>query len=546
MLIQCHSCNTKYRLNLERMPKRKTFVRCKNCGTPIFIDPTEESEAPAGVLPPQEGGIASAEPAQGARADQSGPVPEVAETPALVACPECQARYRVPQRALQRREIKLKCTQCGLIFPPPAQFRQPAPVQPVPGLYEPGAPLRPAGEPALYPHPPFGLEGDEGPAGAPEMPVPDDGRVEHLFDDLQVDPSLLGARPSPRPDGESLPPEEELGRIADSVFAQEEPALDDPEQAYLEAVDFRDSHLPQGPPRRAGVPDDQKYRFFLNPKEYAGEGQASDPPLPPETDEGGLPPLGPPPERPAMGAQPSASVEGPASPETEPSSPAREKPVEDLPPLPTVQESKPSVEDLSKKREIVAGQEPRGLGEFRLQISVVAGVLAILLVAVVWGYRLASTPSRTAPYILQQGMDHHLVMDQKLEGHYVMNQTSGKRLFVVNGTLRNQFDPQDKIRWIRIKGTAYADPAGSEPLETVTVYAGNRLDDTQLTAWTLEAIRGHYGYTNGANDTNFDVPAGASLPYQLVFMGADKPVARTVAQVDSYRRNGESVYVESQ
>ena len=51
MLIQCHSCNTKYRLNLERIPKRKTFVRCKNCGTPIYIDPTEEEETVSGVIP---------------------------------------------------------------------------------------------------------------------------------------------------------------------------------------------------------------------------------------------------------------------------------------------------------------------------------------------------------------------------------------------------------------------------------------------------------------------------------------------------------------
>ena len=42
MLIQCQACNSKYRLNLERIPNRKTFIKCKKCNAPIYIDPQDD------------------------------------------------------------------------------------------------------------------------------------------------------------------------------------------------------------------------------------------------------------------------------------------------------------------------------------------------------------------------------------------------------------------------------------------------------------------------------------------------------------------------
>ncbi len=42
MLIQCQSCNSKYRLNLERIPSRRSFIKCKKCNGPIYIDPRED------------------------------------------------------------------------------------------------------------------------------------------------------------------------------------------------------------------------------------------------------------------------------------------------------------------------------------------------------------------------------------------------------------------------------------------------------------------------------------------------------------------------
>jgi hypothetical protein len=208
------------------------------------------------------------------------------------------------------------------------------------------------------------------------------------------------------------------------------------------------------------------------------------------------------------------------------------------------QEEKSKV-DVHEERDVVPGQEPTVLTEKRVLMGLVAASVFILLGAGAWGYWLTENPGRGERYTIQFGQTHSLSMEDSLEGRYVTNRPSGKRLFVVSGMVENLFPDEDQLGWIRIRGTAYADKEQNKPLGRVAVYAGNLLEDSQLTHWEISAIQAYYGFLNGRKDQNLRIPSGKKVPYQLVFPGIQGQVERTVAEVMSYNRGGKSVFIDT-
>src|SRR5262249_12263378 len=127
---------------------------------------------------------------------------------------------------------------------------------------------------------------------------------------------------------------------------------------------------------------------------------------------------------------------------------------------------------------------------------------------------------------------------------YVFNKPSGQRLFVVQGTLENHFPRGTEISWIRVRGSAYTDQNQTETLGTAFAFIGNVLSDAQRGSWYADATPALSAYKNGTVNTNFQIPPGARIPFQLVFVNIKRPVGRTVAQVVSYHRNNLTVYVD--
>jgi hypothetical protein len=301
-------------------------------------------------------------------------------------------------------------------------------------------------------------------------------------------------------------------------FETESP-IPDADQAYLESVAIEDEKEEEDRVSRGAIPETQKSRFFLNPNQYQGETMADG-----EThDDHDLPPL---PDEEELQAQSDAVPPVPA------------------PPVPTTQEEKSKI-DVHGERDVVPGQEPNVLTEKRVLMGLVAASVLILLGAGVWGYWLAVNPGRGERYSIQFGQTHNLSMEDSLEGRYVTNRPSGKRLFVVSGMVENLFPDEDQLGWIRIRGTAYADREQKKPLGRVAVYAGNLLEDSQLTHWEISAIQAYYGFLNGRKDQNLRIPSGEKVPYQLVFPGIQGQVERTVAEVMSYNRGGKSVFIDT-
>ncbi len=515
MLIQCHSCNTKYRLNLEQIPRRKTFVRCKNCGTPIFIDATEEEQPASGVIPPPPGTVPPGtpppawEPAAAALEGQ-GPFAASPLPPGQmqVVCPGCTARYRIPEASVRRPGVKLKCTQCGHLFAPPEHLQPPQAAAP------------PERAPAEPPAP----ERARARAGAPqEMPLPDERQMEQLFDDLRPEPMGPAAGGMPASAGDA-----DLGSLQGEDF-EHEPPTPDAEQAYLDSVAFDDEG--GAPPAVGSVSDEQKFRFFLNPKRFQGS-------------ESGMA------DQPEDKAAPAAPADAKPGPEA----PFGGGGFGELPSLDAVPAPPPSThvvgaqtrEEMAKLREVVPGQEARVFTETRVLAIVAAATVLILLGTGAWGYWLAATAGNSRPFQVRMGQPHQLSMKDDLQGHFVINAPSGTRLFVVNGEVDNRFPAETKLRWIRIKGLAYVDPSQSKLIGTSFAYAGNVLEDSQIAQWELPAVKAYSGFTNGRKELNVSIPSGAKVPFQLVFtelQGA--PVGRTIAEVVSYQRDGRAIFIDN-
>ncbi|MBI4082084.1 MAG: zinc-ribbon domain-containing protein [Candidatus Lambdaproteobacteria bacterium] len=572
MLIQCQSCNTKYRLNLESIPKRKSFVKCKRCGTPIFIDPGQEAAPGAGSAPePAPGGISGTilGAIPGAATNAAGMAARPVEDPALVICENCGARYRVPLETLRRDRIRLKCSQCNHVFEPrpaqvgatpvlaaaaaatrvppvepPAAPVAPEPVPPPPPPPERAVPPAAASVPPadFYPPPAVEEPGAGAPAPAPtiqsgaaaperaappaplrerEMPLPDEARLESLFDDLKSEPV------------EPKPGAEERAAPAESA-----------ERAYLDATSLSDDE-PFRPPERGTIPAEQRSRYFLDPQSFRKPG--TEPDLPALPDLAGLADL-------AEGEQ-AEEERGAEELRVEAGSAAAVAALDER--LPAVLEPGPAETEAelpmplpmpkddagTRERKVVEGQDATGRRERRVFWSLLAAGVLTLVLALLWGIWVSQLPRHDQTYTVEQGQPHQLALPAKLEGHYVHNVAAGQRLFVVTGDLTNLFGSGDSIGWVRLRGQAWGSPAEAQPL-TTTSFIGNVLDDQQLGTWELGAIRAYYGFNNGRNDANYDIPSGKRVPFQLAFFAAEKDIVRTEAAVISYILGGKPVYVQ--
>jgi hypothetical protein len=212
----------------------------------------------------------------------------------------------------------------------------------------------------------------------------------------------------------------------------------------------------------------------------------------------------------------------------------------EVPPPPILMTERPH--PLPDKKVVVEPAEWLSTRNRYVLLGVAAAIL--LIVAGAWTVWLWNAPDTSQPYTMESGKVHQLALDEKLEGRYVFNKPSGQRLFVVQGSLENHFSRGTEISWVRLRGSAYTDQNQSETLGTSFAFIGNVLSDAQLGSWDVDAIQAFYAYNNGRDNTNFQIPPGTRVPFQLVFVNIKRPVGRTVAQVVSYHRNNLTVYVD--
>lgn len=518
MLIQCQSCNAKYRLNLERIPNRKSFIKCKKCNAPIYIDPQEDA--------PEEAAPVGATTGEGQQTAAGG------GGVAVVICPNCGARYNVPAEQLSRQGLKLKCTSCDSMFPVPEEM----------GAVEaPPAPLDEKG-PSAAPPDFFPSVSDSGEQvatdGEPQMPLPDDARASTMFDDLQV--NLASGTSEAGQDPSSLDP---------PSTAPQGSGVGDPERAYLEAVSFTDDGAPPDLPGKGNVSDDKKYRFFMKPN-VEGDDEMADGK---EPEDEGLPPLddkdqalagevetvvqGEPPHLPPLteDAAPESTAPDSTTPEAAPE--AASETGGDLPNLLVVREE-PAHEHPNSP---VPDQEiPATKENFRYRMLWVA-VLLVAAAGAGWGAWLWTLPGASQSYSLRASTPAEFTITNTKQGYFVTNKSSGERLYVLTGEVLNNFEGSEQVGWIKLKGSVVG--SGGKPQAGYS-YIGNLLNKNQLATWALPAIRAYYGYLNGRDDQNYHIPQGKSVRYQIVLAGVKQPIRQITTELVSYQHRGVPVFVE--
>lgn len=135
---------------------------------------------------------------------------------------------------------------------------------------------------------------------------------------------------------------------------------------------------------------------------------------------------------------------------------------------------------------------------------------------------------------------HKLVLEDDLEGHHITHRPTGRKLFVISGSLQNRFPGPEQLQRVRIRGTAFADTDRQEPLSVSHTFAGRTLSDTELSSWSLAEI---YAYYNLPGDSILRIPAEETTVYQLVFLDVKDRVREGVANVLSYELEGSFVQV---
>ena len=237
-----------------------------------------------------------------------------------------------------------------------------------------------------------------------------------------------------------------------------------------------------------------------------------------ETDVQGAPPFVPPLE--SEGAQPMAEEGG----------------LGDMAALPAIREE-PRPEHPSTP---VPGQELSEEKENMRYRMLWVAVAVVLLFATAWGWWLWNLPGDAKSYVMRDGAPAEFTISNTRKGYFITNKPSGERLYVLTGEVVNGFDGEDQVGWIRLKGTAVGSRNATRESYS---YVGNLLNDNQLATWALPAIKAYYGYLNGRDDGNFQIPKGKRVPFQIVLARVRQPINQITTELVSYQRKGLPVYV---
>lgn len=86
MIIQCRQCNSNYKIDPQKLPAGKSFIRCSKCSASIPISREEQDK------------VTNESPKK------------------IIHCDQCQVRYAIPLSHFKTDIIKVHCGKCGFVF----------------------------------------------------------------------------------------------------------------------------------------------------------------------------------------------------------------------------------------------------------------------------------------------------------------------------------------------------------------------------------------------------------------------------------------------
>ncbi len=139
---------------------------------------------------------------------------------------------------------------------------------------------------------------------------------------------------------------------------------------------------------------------------------------------------------------------------------------------------------------------------------------------------------------------HEISFSDESTQTYEIHNIHGRRsLYVVEGQLVNQFDTDEKVSWIQVKGVALDE--NGKMLETSIAFAGNVLTKKELAEQELYQIKKFYKYPNGQGNTNHELKEQQAVPFQIVFYDSSQRLNNVSVKIISYVKNSQTVYPQS-
>ncbi|MCP4296181.1 MAG: hypothetical protein GY786_11280, partial [Proteobacteria bacterium] len=213
MIIQCRQCNSNFKIDPQKLPSGKSFIRCSKCSASIPISPQEQDQ------------VTNDSPKK------------------LIQCEQCHVKYAVPLSHFKNDVIKMHCGKCGYVF----RVNKDQPDEEIPS--------REKGEAELE----IGLE---------DINISEDQSVEmnNLFDDIsdenEVEPSIpeINAEDAVNMETSDEDSKEQTSSAEGSFNPQT------PTEEYLDAIKLSTDENPDSIDFGLGtISTNQKYNFFLEP-----------------------------------------------------------------------------------------------------------------------------------------------------------------------------------------------------------------------------------------------------------------------------------------
>lgn len=467
MFIQCQHCQATYKIDEQKIPDQDSFVRCAKCS----------NEIPLGKK------------AQTALSQQ--------QPKKIVECDNCGIRYSIPIDKIQQESIPVRCGKCGNVFSVSRDDddKQTKPIEKIEVdrsfPFEDELPSTTENE----------INDDD--VDLDNISIPEESEIEmdNLFGDIENDEEL---------ENES----EDENSFDDSVFAQndvdesdfEDMNPNDPKKEYLDSVNLKvddedESAILDDDMEIDTISDEEKSKLFLQPdssesNDFAMEG-TNWPEIEDETE---------------ISAD-STDIE---------SEIAEFGEMDELSAMPDTDE-----ENALELQEIPVSKtgNKKWWVFFILSILIIGG-------AVAWFHfrdRLTQVP--LSPMTEEYNQKSRLTILEPLSGRFITNRFSNKRIFILEGNLKNIFSSQTRISWIEVKGALYN--KNGEKISESTSFAGSKISDTEFANFSNEDIAIRL-QGEQQKELNLNLVPEQTTKFQIVFFNVPERIQKLEAKISRF------------
>ncbi len=393
----------------------------------------------------------------------------------IVDCSSCGTRYSIPLDKLAEDTVTVRCGKCGHVFKVSADDDSGA------GTYD---------DSNL-------AEADDLDLDSISIPEENEIEVDGLFDDVEMEEATTFDVP------------EELDDFADPELEDDD--FDDmskgPTEAYLDSIDLSgqtDDEI-DGNPDLGEISPDEKSQLFLKPNPRDSSDQIAAKQLGPDDD--GWPDI--------------HDETGP--PDSELDEFVELDDLDDIPVSDDYDGDDPlELQEMSVKR-----------GPSRWLVVVLLVLLFALIGAAGWFYFQTTPPDTMSSAVVENfNKNSRLKLLEPLKGRFVTNANSGEKIFMLEGTIRNNYATETAIEWIEVKGALY--DRSQNLLSETTVFAGDIVEKETLQEASIEELNALRDGKRTASELELD--NSQTVAFQILFFNVGNNIQKLQAQISRFSR----------